>query len=416
MRNNTRVGSAIALVLVGVLGVGGAALADGGYPTQSQVDQARKHVADTKTSLTAARAAYTKTQAAADKAEEQAEIASEAYNGAMWRLSLAQKAAAKAAKAAKAAQARVRAERDGIADLVVRSYQQGADLNALATFLDAGGPVEALRNAGVVNMAGDSLQADYDRFVALSSAADTAQKKAAAAEKTEQQNAAAARSARSSAAAAASQAEALVHQAATRRNALVRTLATAEHTSIALAKKRQAALEAIARKKAEEARKAAAAKAAAEAAAQAKANAAKASSDTNGDATGTAPTSLPKPSSSAIAAVIAYAKAQLGKPYLWAAAGPSRFDCSGLTMMAWRQGGISLPHFSGAQYDAGTPISIADAKPGDLYFWSYNGRPSGIHHVALALGNGVFIEAPHTGADVRYNTISNFYPNFAVRL
>jgi cell wall-associated NlpC family hydrolase len=85
-------------------------------------------------------------------------------------------------------------------------------------------------------------------------------------------------------------------------------------------------------------------------------------------------------------------------------------------MMAWRQGGISLPHFSGAQYDAGTPIPVADARPGDLYFWSYNGRPSGIHHVALALGNGAFIEAPHTGAFVRYNNVSDFYPNFAVRL
>ena len=416
MRNNTRVGSAIALALVGVLGVGGAALADGGYPTQSQVDQARQHVTDTKTSLKAARAAFARTQAAAAKAEQQAEIASEAYNGAMWRLSLARTAATKAAKAAKAAQARVQEQRDGIADLVVRSYQDGADLNALATFLDGGGPVEALRNAGVVNMAGDSLKADYNRFVALSDAADAAQKKAAAAARTQERNAAAARSARTSAAAAAGHAEALVRESATRRNALVRTLATAEHTSIALAKKRQAALEAIARKKAEEAAKRAAAAAAAKAAAEAKANAAKGSSNTNGDATGTAPTSLPKPSSSAVAAVIAYAKAQLGKPYLWAAAGPNRFDCSGLTMMAWRQGGISLPHFSGAQYDAGTPIPIADARPGDLYFWSYNGRPSGIHHVALALGNGAFIEAPHTGANVRYNNVSDFYPNFAVRL
>jgi len=116
------------------------------------------------------------------------------------------------------------------------------------------------------------------------------------------------------------------------------------------------------------------------------------------------------------AAAIAFAKAQLGEPYQWAAAGPNRWDCSGLTMMAWRAGGISLPHFSGAQYEQGTPISIGNARPGDLLFWSYNGRPSGIHHVALYLGDGSFIEAPHTGADVRYNTIYNEYPNFAVRL
>jgi cell wall-associated NlpC family hydrolase len=85
-------------------------------------------------------------------------------------------------------------------------------------------------------------------------------------------------------------------------------------------------------------------------------------------------------------------------------------------MMAWRAGGISLPHFSGAQYDAGTPIAVSDAEPGDLLFWTSNGRPSGIHHVALYLGGGQFIEAPHTGADVRYNSIYDYYPNFAVRL
>jgi len=411
----TRLSSAIAIALTVTLGVGGAALADGGYPTQQQVDQARQHVTETRTSLGSARAAYTRATTAADRAEQQAEIASEAYNGAMWRLSLARTATRKAVAAATAAQAKVRDQRIGIADLVVRSYQDGAELNELSAFLNSGGPTEALENAGVVNMAGDSLKADYDRYVQLSDAADAAQQKAATAEQVQEKNATAARAARASAAAAAAHAETLAHDAAARRNALVKTLATAEHTSIALANKRQAALEAIARKKAEEAAKRAAAAAAKKAAAEQAAANAQGSGDENGGPADV-PSSLPVPSSGAVAAAIAYAKAQLGKPYLWAAAGPSRFDCSGLTMMAWREGGISLPHFSGAQYDAGTPIPVSQARPGDLYFWSYNGRPSGIHHVALALGDGAFIEAPHTGADVRYNNVSAWYPNFAVRL
>ena len=148
MRNNTRVGTAISIALAGVLGVGGAALADGGYPTQNQVDNARQHVASAKNSLAAARDAYSRTQAAAARADQQAEIASEAYNGAMWRLSLARTAAKKAATAAAAAQARVRDQRTGIADLVVRSYQEGADLNGISAFLDSGGPLQALENAG----------------------------------------------------------------------------------------------------------------------------------------------------------------------------------------------------------------------------------------------------------------------------
>ena len=85
-------------------------------------------------------------------------------------------------------------------------------------------------------------------------------------------------------------------------------------------------------------------------------------------------------------------------------------------MRAWQAAGRSLPHYSVAQYDAGTPIPISDARPGDLLFWSSNGRPSGIHHVALSLGGSSFIEAPRTGLDVRYNSIYTWYPDFAVRL
>jgi cell wall-associated NlpC family hydrolase len=85
-------------------------------------------------------------------------------------------------------------------------------------------------------------------------------------------------------------------------------------------------------------------------------------------------------------------------------------------MRAWESAGRSLPHYSVAQYDAGTPIPVADARAGDLLFWSSNGRPSGIHHVALYLGGGSFLEAPHTGANVRYNSIYSWYPDFAVRL
>jgi cell wall-associated NlpC family hydrolase len=85
-------------------------------------------------------------------------------------------------------------------------------------------------------------------------------------------------------------------------------------------------------------------------------------------------------------------------------------------MKAWASAGRYLPHFAAAQYTMGTPIPVSAAQPGDLYFWSSNGAPSGIHHVALALGGGQFIEAPHTGAFVRYNSVYSWYPNFAVRL
>ncbi len=79
-------------------------------------------------------------------------------------------------------------------------------------------------------------------------------------------------------------------------------------------------------------------------------------------------------------------------------------------MKAWEQGGTSLPHYSVAQYDAGVRISVGDLRPGDLVFWSSNGRSSGIHHVALYLGNGQIIHAPRTGRPVAINDLYYWTP------
>jgi cell wall-associated NlpC family hydrolase len=69
-------------------------------------------------------------------------------------------------------------------------------------------------------------------------------------------------------------------------------------------------------------------------------------------------------------------------------------------MRAWQAGGISLPHYSAGQYDAGTPISEGDLQPGDLVFWGSSSSPSSIYHVALYVGGGMIIHAPRTGEDV----------------
>jgi cell wall-associated NlpC family hydrolase len=89
---------------------------------------------------------------------------------------------------------------------------------------------------------------------------------------------------------------------------------------------------------------------------------------------------------------VAAAKTRLGMPYVWGAAGPGAFDCSGLIMWAWAHAGVSLPHFSGAQYANTTHISMSQLQPGDLVFPSNPGD-----HVAMYLGGGMIIEAPHSG-------------------
>ena len=104
---------------------------------------------------------------------------------------------------------------------------------------------------------------------------------------------------------------------------------------------------------------------------------------------------------------VAYARAQIGKPYLWAADGPASFDCSGLTMMAWRQSDVSLPHWSVAQYATGKKISLANIRPGDMVFFATDlTEYRSIHHVGLYIGNGQMIEAPFTGSFVRVSSIN----------
>ncbi|WP_189957519.1 C40 family peptidase [Streptomyces alanosinicus] len=95
-------------------------------------------------------------------------------------------------------------------------------------------------------------------------------------------------------------------------------------------------------------------------------------------------------------AAIAYAYAKLGSPYVWGAAGPSAFDCSGLVQAAYRSTGISLPRTTYAQINAGRRVSRSELQPGDLVFFY-----SGVSHVGIYVGNGQMIHAPNPSAPVR---------------
>lgn len=100
------------------------------------------------------------------------------------------------------------------------------------------------------------------------------------------------------------------------------------------------------------------------------------------------------------------AKTQLGKPYQWGAVGPDTFDCSGLTGWAYRQAGIDLPRTSRQQWYAGSHPDLGTIAPGDLLFWGTDPHnPQSIHHVALYLGGGMMIAAPHTGANVQVQPV-----------
>ena len=120
------------------------------------------------------------------------------------------------------------------------------------------------------------------------------------------------------------------------------------------------------------------------------------------------PRPAPSPSvspSSARAAIVNYAKAQVGKAYIWGGEGPNGFDCSGLVLKAYQQAGIYLPHYSGSQIARGHRISLDEIQPGDLL-----AKPGG-GHIAIYVGNGQIVEAANPRAGVRLTSIySSLYP------
>lgn len=115
--------------------------------------------------------------------------------------------------------------------------------------------------------------------------------------------------------------------------------------------------------------------------------------------------SIPPTSPRAMVAVD-FALAQVGKPYAYATSGPSTYDCSGLTAAAWGAAGVSLPHYSGAQYDMLPHVPLSAIQPGDLLFRG----PGGSQHVEIYIGNGMVVTAPHTGDFVKVAPMGSVLP------
>lgn len=94
-----------------------------------------------------------------------------------------------------------------------------------------------------------------------------------------------------------------------------------------------------------------------------------------------------------------------GDPYVYGAAGPHKFDCSGFTLYVYRQVGKSLVHNAEGQYRQTLHVAKSDKRPGDLIFYTSNGLASGITHVAIYAGNGYTWVAPHSGSNVHKQSI-----------
>jgi cell wall-associated NlpC family hydrolase len=116
------------------------------------------------------------------------------------------------------------------------------------------------------------------------------------------------------------------------------------------------------------------------------------------------------PVSGSAGAAVNYALSQVGDAYVYGAAGPDAFDCSGLTMMAWAQAGVSLPHSSSGQMGSGTPVSMSDLQPGDLVFYY-----SPVSHVGIYIGNGQIVHAANPSTGVQVTGVNTMPYSGAVR-
>jgi peptidoglycan DL-endopeptidase CwlO len=119
--------------------------------------------------------------------------------------------------------------------------------------------------------------------------------------------------------------------------------------------------------------------------------------------TKTTPPSYTGPTSSQAGKAVAFAYAQIGKPYEWGATGPNSFDCSGLTMSAWAAAGVSIPRISYDQMSQLPSVSTSALQPGDILGFAGNS------HVGIYVGSGYLIDAPQTGSDVEKVALSGWY-------
>ncbi|MER8231265.1 C40 family peptidase [Streptomyces sp. NPDC094049] len=129
-------------------------------------------------------------------------------------------------------------------------------------------------------------------------------------------------------------------------------------------------------------------------------------SSTSGESTTQAP-------SGSAAAIVAFARAQIGDSYVMGGTGPNSWDCSGLVQAAYRQAGIDLPRISGDQSSMGTSVSLSNLQPGDILYW---GSRSGSYHVAVYVGGGKYVGAQNPSTGVVERSLDWDTPSGAVRI
>jgi cell wall-associated NlpC family hydrolase len=346
-----------------------------------------------------------------DQLQADVELKMEDANRALVDLQTAQDEAAQAKTEADAAKAAADGASQDITDarkaldeFAVGSYKQGSTIGSMSAYIGSKSPDDLLARAQLLDaVASSQLDALDGMELARTEKAnkDSVARKALDIANQKQADALVAKDAADAATAAAQQAQsnqsAATQQLEAQKNAAEAQLTAAQSSAAGLQGQRQAYLDWLAAKQAEEA----------------------VQNQPPPPSGGPGPGPAPLPASGSAQAVIGRAMSQLGVPYAWGGGniyGPTRgirdggvadahgdynkigFDCSGLMMYAFAAAGKRLPHYSGYQATAGRRVPLSQKRPGDMLFWATRGQ---IHHVALYIGNERMVEAPFSGSHVR---------------
>jgi cell wall-associated NlpC family hydrolase len=353
-------------------------------PSQAQINAAENQVRQHQAALGAAQGKLSAASAELARLQTQAEVLIERYDQ-------AQVNEQRAASAYQVTEARLRqaerqqaASRLRVARLAARQFESGGGFSPVTVMLgDADGPQAYLRQVGMGQVLAESGTETLAANQANNAVAKVFRAQAHKLLVARQAALQAANDLKVAIQAAVSRQQTFVKLTKGKRNKLAGALASAQSKASSLKAARQAALAAAAAERA-----------------AAAAGGPSGSSQVPAWAWGSGASA----SQGDIAAN--WALTQLGKPYQWGGAGPSTWDCSGLTMVAWAHAGVQLLHYTGYQWQEGPHLPLNQLQRGDLLFFATNtADPSTIHHVGIYIGNGMMVDAPFTGAFVRIDSM-----------
>ena len=330
----------------------------------------------------------------------QSAAASEQLNGAIYNLQVAQKAVIQQRATLSKAKQRLGIQQQAVAALTVEQLQSGSGLSRLSALFQSDGTQQLLERSAAYSSTNEAMTARLDSLTARKVVYAVATREAEHALADQRAAITRKKAAQSAINTSISKARTRAVAVAKERKVLISQLAVAQHRTVDAVARSQKSID----QKLDES-----------------------GPDKPPTVPGSQapPTSTPKPpkppadpppaSGSKVETAIAFARAQLGEPYVWGGAGPSSWDCSGLTMRAWQAAGVNLPHYAGAQYAQTTPVPMSKIRRGDLLYWS-NGGPGSIYHEALYLGGGQMIQAPRPGRSVEIVSLTYWIkPDLASR-